>query len=281
MTQVSEKAILTLLEDPDRHTSIETMRLILQQYDNPLDFISRHQDDESPRIRRHTQQLSALVCRKRLRQAFINGIRSHKMSFWDAVLHISVLSDCRSNLDYLNEAFQELLNTMIERFSGTVKVTTGAVLNVVKTSPLAIVLGPGFFEFDNLLLSEVLGTGHCHPLLFCEILRQLGTRIGWHPTILMHAGLFMLGTPEDTVLSPEKDWNIAPDIHISQCHVCTNDELISAYLALLQVCAIVSRKPMDIFNISTLLAELNHTSLESLPYPIGTRKTPPPAAPNA
>lgn len=268
---VSEKAILTLLDDTNKLSVAEAMRIVLKEYERPEEFIKRHQDGDNPRIRRHVQQLSCLLGMEREYDALVGKITSKKASLWDCIVSIALLSDSSLNRDYLLEYFDNFCGSVTSGLGNVKRVTTSQILSVIRETHLHVSQGPEFFNLSNLILWLCLDDGGCHPLVLCEILRQVGSRVGWYPNIVMWGGNYKLATPEGTVLSPENDWNVIPNLQPNQCHVCSNSEMVLSYLGLLHVMSVVSRRPIAIYNFTRILAEISHSSLDNMPYPFGNK----------
>ena len=272
MKKINEQVITTLLDDDDPMSVIEAMRLALDQTDDPMRFIAAHQDDSSPLIRRHVQQLSVILNQQMEYQAFLRGFKSKRLSFWDGIFMISIMSEGRTNRDHLHQQFDIFADGILESARSGVPMKTSELIQAVKESPLHVPRGLDYFHVYNLFLTDIMDTGNCHPVVLCEIVRQLGIRVGWYAAIVMYDGMYMLKTAEGTVISPDNDWNVVQKATENQYHVCSNDELLKVYLGLMHMMSIVSRRPIGVYGSARILADMLHLNRQDMLYPIGSKK---------
>ena len=271
MKKISEQVITTLLDDTDEMSVIEAMRLAMDQTEDPMRYVAAHQDDDSPMIRRHVQQLSVILNQRDEYQKFLNGFKSKRLPFWEGIFMMSLLSEGRTNREHLRQQFDEFAYGILESAKPGVPMKTSELIQAVKESPLHVPVGMDFFHVFNLFLTDIMDTGDCHPVVLCEIVRQLGIRVGWYAAIVMHDGMYMLSTAEGTVISPEHDWNVVPKVTAKQCHVCSNDELLKVYLGLMHMMSIVSRRPIGVYYSAKIIADMLHLNKRDMLYPIGKR----------
>ena len=274
MKKVSDQVITTLLDDTDPMSVIEAMRLAMDQTDDPMEFIAAHQDDDSPLIRRHVQQMSVILNQKNEYRTFLRGFKSKRLSFWDGIFMISIMSDGRTNRDHLHQQFDMFADGILEAAKSGVSMKTSELIQAVKESPLHVPRGGEFFQVYNLFLTDIMDTGDCHPVVLCEIVRQLGIRVGWYAAIVMYDGMFMLKTADGSVISPDNDWNVV-NVTEKQCHVCSNDELLKVYLGLMHMLSIVSRRPIGIYGSARILADMLRLNRNDMLYPLGEKRVRP------
>ncbi|MBP5638873.1 MAG: hypothetical protein J6X55_05320 [Victivallales bacterium] len=271
--KVDEKTILTLLEDKDVVTDDGAMRLVLDEMEDPEAFVAQHQDDDNFLIRKRMQQISYQLYHRRVYDEFVSGFRSKKMSFWDGIFKMSILSDGRINDDFLQQMVDKYFGIILGDFQPGTKLTTKELLKLVNESQLHVPHGFDFFQLFNLFLPDIFEDGGaCHPLVLCEIVRQMGIRVGWYASIVIFNGMYMLNTPEGKIISPDREWNVLSSVTDRQCHTCSNEELLKIYLCLVHVMSIVSRRPIGVYYSSKLLSDVMRTKMKDMVYPIGIVK---------
>lgn len=89
----NEAFILKLLEDSDSQAVTQVLASLLEDREEAQSFISRHQDDDSPLVRRHLQVLSSILRMEERRNDFISAAQNGHSPLWDNLLRLSLTLD--------------------------------------------------------------------------------------------------------------------------------------------------------------------------------------------
>lgn len=266
MDYLSNETALTLLEDPDPHSYLAVMRIMLDRDDVDA-FIAEHQDEENLRLRKRIQQLRNVVRLRRLQQQFVMELDDKTMSFWDALKRLSLIFDKRYSEAALEQKLENFLATV--RMSHPSSESIAIVMRKNKFTPPTY---QRLFEIESFFLTEALDNGIGQSLLLCALCKQICKESGWGGTIVLYFGKFMFQTPEGVILMPENDWMVLNDRDAQRYHVCTEQELIHSYLAQIFAACVIDNQPYDLCVFTRMMVSQCGAKLADMPFPLGTVK---------
>ena len=266
MEKLSDETLLTLLEDPDNRSSLAAMQIILERTD--LDaFVAAHQDEENPRLRRRIQQLHNVARLRRQQADFVMGLRNKTMTFWDALVRLSLIFDQRFSKMALDKKIEDFLKA-----SKMQQPSSEALARLLRKKNFEPPAYQQMFELETFFLPEALLSGCGQSMLLCALAKLICRANGWGGTIVLYSGKFMLQTPEGVVLIPEERWAELKNCEMARFHVCTDQELINTYMAQIHAACVIDNQPYDLCVFTRMMTAQCDGELSEMPYPLGKIK---------
>ena len=267
---VNEAFILKLLEDSDSQAVTQVLATILEDRDEAQSFISRHQDDDSPLVRRHLQVLSSILRMEERRNDFISLAQNGHATLWDNLLHLTLALDPAWSLDYLDDLYARYRDEFFEDIPNGETLTTSRMvqqLRKAKIEPAS--LGNNFRVGCHLLPYVLDHSSEPQQLLQCALLQHLGQERGWRSCIVVGNGCCMLLAGEGVGLVPSENWIITPPHQMPQVRRCTDRELTALFMSQLYTASVVEHHLECIYVTSHLLAQWHHCNVQEFAFPIG------------
>lgn len=255
-------SLISLLGDEDRMISSMAMEKLLQRDADLGALIAEHQEAEDPRLRARVHQMSNVSDIRRARSELIDGIRQAKLSLWDGMLAINHQYNTRLNREAVNRLQDELAASISRPVTGSrmAQFMKGESFATAKEN----VLGA-----DLYLLEDVLAQRIGSPILLTTIAQQLGHRVGWASTIVLHKGKHCLIDAQNNFIEPAEGWRVSKFTPEVQLHPCTDKDIWMTVLCQLYLAAMLDGRVQAIHRVGTILAKLCDGNFRDLPYPLG------------
>lgn len=266
----NEAFILKLLEDSDNQAVTQVLASLLEDREEAQSFISRHQDDDSPLVRRHLQVLSSILRMEERRNDFISAAQNGHSPLWDNLLRLSLTLDPAWSLDYLNALYASYRDEFLAGISADETLTTSRIVQQLRQSKIEPASLGNSFHVESHLLPFVLDhTSEPQQLLQCALLQHLGLERGWRSSIVVGNGCCLLLAGEGVGLVPTENWVIMPPHQMPQVRRCTDRELTALFLSQLYTASVVEHHLESIYVTSHLLAQWHHCNVQEFAFPIG------------
>lgn len=266
MEYLSNEAALTLLDDPDPHSYLAVMQIMLDRDDVDA-FVAEHQDEDSPLLRKRIQQIHNIVRLRRMQKEFINKLENKTMNFWKALKCLSLIFDQR----YSEAALEQKLKEFLES-ARMAHPSSDALANFMRKKNFIPPVYQHLFEIETFFLSEALISGSGQNMLLCALCKQICNASGWGGAIVLYSGKFMFQTPDGIVLVPDENWTVLKNRDAQRYHVCTDQELIHTYLAQIFAACVIDNQPYDLCVFARMMVSQCNAELSDMPFPLGTMK---------
>lgn len=260
--------LLELLRDDNARIASLAMEQMLKMGTDIDRALAEYQEDTDPRLRGRIHQLGTIISRRRARQGFLQAVRQETISLWEGVVNINALYD--------PDCQREAVETTLHEFTAaapTDSASAPAMASFMRELQFAFP-DEDTLDIDLYLVERVIGTRFGSPALLCAIAREIGTRIGWSATVVLHEGRFCLIDDRGYVVDPGAGWHLTRLNSEDRFHPCGRRDVWLGILAQIFVIALVEGNLRDLHHFGDLLTSLDDRSAETLPYPLGEHGKP-------
>ncbi len=268
--QVNSKrvtALLTLLQDDDVKIASLAMEQLLDLGHETDEAIAEHQESQDPQLRQRIHQLSSILLRRRRREEFLRALGEGSLTLWRGLVAINVLSDPSVNVDFIDRETEALAKAIAGG-----EPSAAQVAKLMKDRELRVP-SEEILDMDLYLLDRVLEEGYGSAALLCAIAQQAAGE-NWPATIVMRNGRFCLLDGEHTLVEPTEGWRLTKLSADERVHPCSIKDSLLAVLTQLFLVSLVDGSLRELYHFGSLLAALNRTGLDALPYPLGKEDSP-------
>jgi len=259
-------ALLNLLQDDDVAVASLAMEQILNMGIDAEETIAEYQEDNDPRLRSRIHQLSSILARRRARMAFLDAVKNETISLWDGLVEINMLYDPECARKTVQESVDELRNAITQE-----SIDAPSVASFMREQEF-YVAEEDVLDVDLYLLERVLATRYGAPALLCAIAQNLGTQLGWHPTVVLFEGRFCLIDRNHLLVDPTDGWHIRKLEMDAKIHPCGRKDVWLGVLSQLFLVSLVEGNLRDLYHFGHLLTSLDGKEMDVLPYPLGDDK---------
>ena len=267
----SQDTLKALLLDPNPCISSLAMEQMLQNRDQCEKFIAANQDSDEVTLRKCAHQLAGCLRLQLLQDQFVSRFEQGRLDAWDALLLIDQLYDQRSSSSYLQELFLELCDNF--QFCGT--ITLSKLAKYMQERKFTVPPHP-ILNIFHYLVGDVMENSQGIAIVLCLLARQLAHGHSFPLQVCLSSGKFCLLDRMHNLLDPTEGWSITRNVGADAAHLCTNQEVIRAYLAQLIASSVMVWEVYDVHLLTQLLLRIEGLGRELLPYPYGNFQAPAP-----
>lgn len=256
-------ALLTLLQDDDVRVASLAMEQFLKLGGEAEATIAEFQEAHDPQLRQRIHQLSSILARRRRRLDFIEAVTGEHITLWDGLQQINTLYDARCSTALVRKAVEEL----VQRLDGQ-PPTTPRIAELMREQEFTVP-EEDTLDVDLYLIQRVLDTRYGSAATLCALAYKIGEDLEWSFTIVLHDGRFCLIDRNNLLLDPSEGWHISKLKAKDKIHPCARRDVLLGILTQLFLVALVAGQLRDLYHFGDLLAALNGTSVDTLPFPLG------------
>jgi hypothetical protein len=256
-------ALLTLLQDEDQQIASLAMEHLLNLGEAVDDTIAEYQESHDPQLRQRVHQLSAILARRRAREAFIAALSQENLSLWDGIIQIHSL--------YEPIPPRETLEARVDEIAADLQpgaTVTHQIADLMREKEFTVP-SDDILDVDLFLISRVLDTCYGHAALLCVLAKRIAAEAGWNATVCLHGGRFCLIDRDHILLKPSEGWQYGKIRTDERIHPCSRKDVLLAILAQLFMVALIDGQLKDLHHFGSILTALNGTPVATLPYPLG------------
>jgi hypothetical protein len=256
-------ALLTLLQDEDQQIASLAMEHLLNLGEAVDDTIAEYQESHDPQLRQRVHQLSAILARRRAREAFIAALSQENLSLWDGIIQIHSL--------YEPIPPRETLEARVDEIAADLQpgaTVTHQIADLMREKEFTVP-SDDILDVDLFLISRVLDTCYGHAALLCVLAKRIAAEAGWNATVCLHGGRFCLIDRDHILLKPSEGWQYGKISTDERIHPCSRKDVLLAILAQLFMVALIDGQLKDLHHFGSILTALNGTPVATLPYPLG------------
>lgn len=257
------QTLLELLRDDNARVASLAMEQLLKCGSDVDRALAEYQEDTDPRLRGRIHQLGAIAARRRAREHFLQAVRDETISLWDGVVEINALYDPDCDRQGVEASVDEFVAAAPAR-----SADAPAMASFMREIQVAFP-DEDTLDIDLYLIERVIGTRFGAPALLCALAREIGERIGWQSTVVLHEGRFGLVDSAGYVMDPGAGWHLSRLRSHDRFHPCGRRDVWLGILAQILVVSLVEGNLRDLHHFGDLLAALDGQPPESLPYPLG------------
>jgi len=258
------QALLTLLQDDDIKVASLAMEQFLELGEVTDQMIGELQEAQDPQLRSRIHQLSTILARRRARQEFIGNIKNEGFGLWQGVLQINALYDSQFNLTMVEQTMTDLAAAIKKH-----AVSSPAIAAFMREQEFWVP-EEASLDVDLYLIEPVLETKYGSPALLCALGTQLGQLSDWSFTVVLYEGRFCLIDRDNMLLDPSNGWHISKMEASEKIHPCAPRDVWMGILSQLFLVALLEGQLRDLYHFGDLLAALNDSSTDTLPFPLGS-----------
>jgi len=259
-------ALLTLLQDENQEIASLAMEHLLNLGQVVDDTIAEHQESHDPQLRQRVHQLSAILARRRAREAFIAALSQEDLSLWDGIVQIHSL--------YEPIPRRETIEARVDEIAADLQpgaTVTHQIADLMREREFTVP-SDDILDVDLFLVSRVLDTRYGHAALLCVLAKRIAAGAGWNATVCLHGGRFCLIDRDHILLKPSEGWQYGKIGTEERIHPCSRKDVLMAVLAQLFMVALIDGQLKDLHHFGTILTALNSLSVTALPYPLGSTR---------
>ncbi len=256
-------ALLTLLQDEDEGIASLAMEQILTLGPQADRTIAEHQESNDPQLRQRIHQLGSILSRRRARLAFIEALSNERLSLWDGLVQIHSLYEMTCNVS----AIEQEVNGLVGELRCD-RLTTPRVAQFMREKEFTVP-SENILDVELFLIQRVLSTHYGSAAVLSVLVQHLGVLLRWSFTVVLHKGRFCLIDRNNLLLNPSEGWHISKLRSDDRIHPCSRRDVLLAIMCQLFLIVLIEGQLRDLHHFGSLLASLNSSALDILPYPLG------------
>ncbi len=256
-------ALIKLLDDSDPQTVHTAMSELLKHGAELEPYLAEHHESENPALRRRIHQLQSIITLRQRRTEFLRIINDPKTTLAEGLIEVHLQwydNDSRRALEEQWQEFVEAANRYNPR-------NLGGIAYFMRKSGFAVPSSSDIHA-DHYCLGPVLEDHIGADFILSAIVTAAGTELGVELKIARMLDNFLIMDQYGNGLNPRNNWQLQPNINITQCEFWSNAKILKLASLMLFQYAVCSDSFRYISTIGHSLTGLTDDDpLDFLPYP--------------
>lgn len=256
-------ALVSLLEDEDRHVSTLAMEQLLM-HGEADSLVAELQESHNPVLRGRVHQMGSILRMRRERSVFIDKVNAGELTLWEGVQQINAQYDPR----YMESQVSVVMNELAEKMPQ--KITSRRLADFMRNEQFSYP-GEDVLGADLYLAEDVVTNRVGAPVLLAVVARELAASRGWRTTVVLHRGKHSLQDRRGNLIEPGRDWKVSPVTRQDkQLHTCSHRDVWLTILCQLCLSSLQEGRLLAIHRVGSILSKLCGGEFQQLPFPLGS-----------